>query len=108
MTKRVFCIHFLSLLISKAVPLVLCWLAFREFHQSAIALAQGGPGTNPYLEMLASVNNARSFVFLLGILGVLYGLQQQALRRRAATAFSSMLAAARRSPSESHPAAEPD
>lgn len=91
MRGRVLWIHLLSVTFSRAFPLVLYWLILREFHATVLALAEGEP-ENPYLQLLTSLNNIRSFAFLLGILGVFYGLQQRALRRRAAAEFARTLA----------------
>lgn len=89
-------VHILSLLVARVLPLALVCLAFWLFHQSVNALADNGAATPGYIQVVASANRARSFAFLLGVLGILYGFAQRELRRRAAAEFSERLNALRR------------
>ena len=75
----------------RVFPWLLVCVAFWLFRDSAIALSQDTLGVNPYLQVLASANRSRSFAFLLGILGLLYGFAQRELRRRSAAEFSQLL-----------------
>lgn len=87
-------VHLLSILVSRVVPLLLWLLILWQFHQTVVLLAAGDNSLNPYLQVLASANRARSFAFLLGILGVAYGLQQRSLRLRAMRQLEHHLQAA--------------
>jgi len=89
MDKRSLLIHLVTLTVSKLLPGVIFLAAIYEFHQALLLLARGEG--NPYIELLASVNRARSFAFLLGILGVVYGIRQRELRRQAVHRFDQKL-----------------
>jgi hypothetical protein len=90
---RLAVVNLSTVLISRVLPwLVVCavlWL----FRDSAVALSQDSPNVHPFLQVLASANRARSFAFLLGILGLVYGFAQRELRRRSAAEFSQRLKA---------------
>jgi hypothetical protein len=91
MESRGAIVHLLSVFLGKVAPwLVLAYIAYLS-HQAILLLAQGGGAVHPYLHLIATVNRARSFAFLLGILGVVYGLVQRELRRRAEADFAAKL-----------------
>ena len=86
-------IHILSLLASRGIPLGLWFLILWQFHRTVILVTAGDPAVSPYLQMVASSTRARGFAFLLGILGVVYGLWQRSLRLRAEKMLEANLAA---------------
>jgi hypothetical protein len=90
---RLTVVNLSTVFIARVLPwLVVCavlWL----FRESAVTLSQDSPNVHPFLQVLASANRARSFAFLLGILGLVYGFAQRELRRRSAAEFSQRLKA---------------
>lgn len=92
-STRLYLVQLASTFVARVLPWALAAASFWFFHRSAVALSQESPNISPYLQVLASANRARSFAFLIGVLGILYGLVQRELRRRMAAEFSQRLQA---------------
>jgi hypothetical protein len=90
---RLAVVNLSTVFIARVLPWLVVCVVFWLFRESAVTLSQDSPNVHPFLQVLASANRARSFAFLLGILGLLYGFTQRELRRRSASEFSQRLKA---------------
>lgn len=93
MNGRVGVVLLVTFLFGRLLPALLLLAALWQFHQTIQLLASGQEGP-AYLNALGHTSRARGFAFLLGILGVAYGLYQRGARRRLEAEVSRRLGAA--------------
>jgi hypothetical protein len=84
-------IHFLSILVSKALPWVLAILLIRAVADAAVSLSGAPNLLSAWVELSGNLKVTRGFAFIFGGMGFLYGLQQRRLRLMEQTQASSLI-----------------
>lgn len=81
MSSRLLGVLFVTYFVGRVLPALVLLAVLWQFHQT-IQLLASGEQIPAYVAALGHVSRARGFAFLLGVLGVAYGLYQRSARRQ--------------------------